>query len=389
MPEWAADIGWRGYSLAERDRRWAAVRRGAAEAGFDCVFVPLGNALDSRYLTQMASASVVFPTDGRPALAVTDRGGGNAWIAESKAANRKWAQPMADILREAGMERARIGVAGLNAGRYSHVRAMDGVVNHSSYEHVTRSLPNATFEDATDLVGYARYVKGDEEIQCLRRGAAIAEAGVARMVEVSRPGVDAAVMYAAVMERMLSLGSEYYALAFYVDPIDVPRTVRHTNPPVGRRLQANDLISNEVSAVWGGQVAQEDQPVLLGRVPAEWEPAIELQREVFEAGLSAMKPGTSFGELIDLTNGFARDGMRTEILMHGRGMGDDGPLLTPRSKGEEIRSLLLEEGNAWVWKPTVTSEDGRIAFTWGGDVVVGKSGGERLFERAHGIVSVG
>ena len=96
-----------------------------------------------------------------------------------------------------------------------------------------------------------------------------------------------------------------------------------------------------------------------------------------------------FGELIDLTNGFTRDGMTTEILMHGRGMGDDGPLLTPRSKGDEIRSLLLEKGNTWVWKPTVTSQDGRIAFTWGGDVVVGQRGGEVLFERPHGIVSVG
>lgn len=36
-----ADIAWRGYSLAERDWRWQAVRANAAKAEFDCIFVPL------------------------------------------------------------------------------------------------------------------------------------------------------------------------------------------------------------------------------------------------------------------------------------------------------------------------------------------------------------
>ena len=38
-----ADSEWRGYSTAERDRRWAAVRENAADTGLDCIFVPLGN----------------------------------------------------------------------------------------------------------------------------------------------------------------------------------------------------------------------------------------------------------------------------------------------------------------------------------------------------------
>jgi hypothetical protein len=48
----------------------------------------------------------------------------------------------------------------------------------------------------------------------------------------------------------------------------------------------------------------------------------------------------------------------------------------------------MEAGNTWVWKPTVSSEDGRVAFTWGGDVVVTEKGGEPLFTRAYGMVSV-
>lgn len=162
-----------------------------------------------------------------------------------------------------------------------------------------------------------------------------------------------------------------------------------TDPPLGRRLQAGSYIANEVSAVWAGQVAQEDQPILLGPIPTELQAVVELQREVFEAGLEAMKPGTRFGEFIDFINGYGESrGMKTLTLMHGRGYGDDGPLLTPRALGENVRELRIERGNAWVWKPYGMSADGRISFVWGGDVVVTDRGGERLFKRPQGCVSI-
>ena len=296
---------------------------------------------------------------------------------------------MAQALLDAGMERGRIGVVGLKGGKVSHVRSPDGAVVHSAYAEVVRRLPNATFEDATDVVGMARYVKSDEEIANLRRATEIAEAGVDEMIEVARPGVDEAVLYARVTGRMLEMGSEWHPLAIYTDPIDAAEPKRFTNPPLGRRLQADALITNEVSAVWGTQMAQEDQPILLGKIPDAWRPVIDLQREVFEAGLAFMTPGRTFEEMIDFVNGFGeKRGMKTLILMHGRGMGDDGPLLTPRARGENIRDVRIEKGNAWVWKPYAMSADERIQFVWGGDVVVGNDGGEVLFKRPHGMVSI-
>ena len=378
---------WNGYSLPERDRRWNAVRAAGQVAGFDCIFVPIGDGLDARYLTQLRNSAVVLPTDGRTPIVVADRGASNAWVPEPRHTVRVWGPPMADALKEAGMERARIGVVGLHGGRLSHVRLPDGAVNHTAFAHVREALPDATFEDATDVVGFVRAVKSAEEITCLRHAARIAEAGVEKLVELARPGADAAVVYAAVTERMLALGSEYYPLAITFDPIGERQSARYTNPPLGRRFQANDLITNEVSAIWGTQMAQEDQPILLGPIPDAWQPAIALQREVFEAGLAAMQPGTTFGEYADRLRRYQRDGLHTIVLMHGRGVGDDGPLFTPRASGENVRDLPIQAGNAFVWKPTVASADGRIELTWGGDVVVTERGGEPLFTRPHGLVS--
>ncbi len=398
-----ADTTWRGYSLTERDRRWKAVRDNAARVGLDCILVPLcaerrdlhpssanarGNRADSRYLTQMEDAVVVLPTDGKPPIVINDRGVGNEWIQQARPANREWARTTAEALLDAGMERGRIGVSGMKGGKVTHVRAYSGVVVHSTYTEVVQALPNATFEDATDVVGFARYVKSEEEIECLRRATAIAEEGIEEMIRVARPGVDEAVLYARVTARLMELGSENYHWALLTQAPG-GKEFRSTEPPIGRRLQPGTLITNEVTGIWGGMVAQEDQPVLLGPIPKAWKPVIELQREVFEAGLQFMKPGMSFSELIDFINEFGRKrGMKTLILMHGRGMGNDGPLLTPRARGEKIRDVRIEKGSAFVWKPYAMSADEKIEFVWGGDVVVTDKGGEKLMERPHRMVSI-
>src|SRR5437870_10198731 len=107
---------WAGYSLAERDRRWRALRERAEQAGLDCLFVPLGDGTDARYFTQLAHAAVVLPTDGRPPMVVTDYPQRNEWVPEPRYTTGQWGPAMAEALLEAGMERANIGVAGFKAG---------------------------------------------------------------------------------------------------------------------------------------------------------------------------------------------------------------------------------------------------------------------------------
>jgi Xaa-Pro dipeptidase len=407
-PPSPADDPWTGFSVAERDRRWASVRANAARAGFDCTFVPLcvdgrnlhlsleqarGTRSDIRYLTQMENGAIAIPTDGRSPAIITPRGETSSWVTDPRRAGSgsfpAWGQTMAEALLDLGMERARIGVSGLKGGKVTHGRALDGVVNHTAYAEVKRRLPNATFEDATDVVGFARYMKGDEEIAALRRGAMIAQAGIEELARVARPGMIAAELYARVMRRMLELGSEYYPLAWRISTIEGP-TPRFEEPPYWLQLEEMDVIAPEVDAVWGGLIAQEMQAFLLGRVPERLKPVIELQRDLFYAGLEYMRPGVMFGDLIDFVNGFgAKRGMRTVILMHGRGYGNDGPLLTPGDvSADHFRDVPIQKANVWVWKPTAYSADGKLHFSFGGVTVVDENGGHLVTGRTPGMIEV-
>ncbi len=395
----------RGFSLAERDRRWAAVRANAAAAGFDCIFVPLcldpinlnlspeqarGTRSDCRYLTGLDNAAVVLPTDGRAPIVVADRDNSNAWVSEVRAANRRsWAPLMVEALRDAGMERARIGVSGLRNGTVSHVRTTSGVVNHRAFAEVRRALPNAIFEDGTDAVGFARYRKGPEEIAALRNAARIAAAGLDELTAVARPGVAVTEVYGRVVGRMLELGSEYYPLALDIGPLDGEQH-RHEDPPIGMTLAAGDLIINETDAVYLGLIAQEDQPIVLGPVPEAWKPVIELQAELYHMGLELMKPGASFAEI---TRGVAaraeRAGMQGWSMLHSRGYGNDGPLInTQDGRQDRTTGVQVEPNTVWMLKPSAVSADGRIKFRWGGCVLVTEKGAEPLVSRIPGLVAI-
>jgi len=380
---------WAGYSLAERDRRWRAVRENAGNAGFDCVLVPLGNGVDARYMTQLRCSAMVLPADGRAPIIIADRRSSNTWVPEPWQTGREWAEPMGEALLDLGMERARIGVVGLKGGSVTHCSSIDGVVNHTALAQVMSKLPNATFADATDIVGLVRYVKSDEETVFLRRSAVVAAAGLDALINRARPGVDAGVLYADVTTRLLELRSEYYPLVLTLDPIGTLKPKRYTNPPIGKRLESNALITNEVNAILGAELTQVCQAILLGKTPDEWKPVIELQKEVYEAGLKLIKPGTTLGALQDFVKSFGpKRKMKTVIQMHGCGYGDDGPLLTAKSRGDALRDLGIEKGNAFIWKPVAMTADERIQFAWGGPVLVADTGAEALFTRPHGMVSI-
>jgi Xaa-Pro aminopeptidase len=380
---------WNGYSLAERDRRWRAVRDRAAEAGFDCILIPLGNGIDGRYMTQLRCSAMVLPSDGRAPIVIADRRSSNAWVEEPWQTGREWAEPMGEALLDLGMARGRIGVAGLRGGQFTHCSAIDGVVNHTALERVISKVPNATFEDATDIVGSVRYRKSDEEIAFIRQSAEVARAGLDELWKLARPGDDAAVLYAAVQARLLELRSEYFPLTLTLDPISTAQPKSYRKPPVGRRLKSTTLITNEVAAIRGAQLTQVCQPILLGKTPDPWMPVIEAQQEMFEAGLAMIKPGATFRALRDCVGAIGtKRGVKAIMQLHGCGYGDDGPLFSQRILNQPMWDLCMEEGCAFVWKPAASSADEKIQFVAGGPVLVTKRGADALFKPNYDITLV-
>src|ERR1700722_5094729 len=152
-PEWSNAV----FSIAERDRRWANVRRLMREAGIDAIVAPSctnghgrGSA-DHRYLTQLGDNSeeltVAFPLDGA-VTAWHSRGGiwpSSNWFDDIRSTPRGTSGvALADWLRKrGGYASARIGIAGLRSTQLAHVRAREGEVNYTSVEVLKEAFPRA------------------------------------------------------------------------------------------------------------------------------------------------------------------------------------------------------------------------------------------------------
>ncbi|HWH78486.1 MAG TPA: M24 family metallopeptidase [Candidatus Binatus sp.] len=380
---------WNGYSLAERDRRWNAVRANAAKAGLDCIMIPLGNGTDARYMTQLRCSAMVLPSDGRAPIVIADRKSNNEWVPEPWQTGREWAEPMGEALLDLGMDKARVGVVGLKGGSVTHCNSIDGVVNHTAFAHVMGKVPNAIFTDATEIVGAVRFVKSAEELEFVHRSAQVASAGLDELIRLARPGVDAGVFYSALLAKMLELRSEYFPLTLTIDHVDSVKPKRYSNPPIGRRLEADALITSEIHAIMGAQLTQICQPILLGKIADAWNMLIAVQREVYEAGLQMIKPGVSYGALEDFVTGFgAKRGVKTILQLHGCGYGDDGPLFMEKLRNPRARELTMQKNNALVWKPMAQSADGTRRFACGGPLIVTENGCESLFDREPGLLSI-
>jgi Xaa-Pro aminopeptidase len=405
-----------GFSLEERDRRWRVVRRNMRLNDLDCLVVPRavggvnlclsleqvrGAWSDARYLTMLEDVAVVFFADAREPKVISSTMKSNAWVGETLTTAEVGSAPtwplLIDVIKQEGLQGARIGVPGLARGIYTHTRAFDGVLSHTSFARLRRAFPDAAFVDATDVLGLCRSQKGPEEIAAIETGALIAERAIETIQARGHVGMDEARLYSIVMERFLELGSEYYSLGFRTGPIGV-RYQRVVEPRRGQVVGPNTYFQMEFDALVGGLISQEAQPMVFGKAPPLWDRMIGLHEIIWNEGLDLIKPGAFLGDVIDYCRGFAkRYGLNSsDILMHGRGYGNDGPLITPSDPPTpKMRAMQFEPGNVFVWKPTVgMDEPGRRGndaanrFSWGGNVLVTEQGTVRLFRRQHGLLSV-
>ena len=107
-----------------------------------------------------------------------------------------------------------------------------------------------------------------------------------------------------------------------------------------------------------------------------------------------LQPGITVKELAELTQKSAAQaapksgpaaGARTELTMHGRGAGDDGPIITSHARSPHQLAVALRENMVFTLKPSAISEDGNYICTWGDTVVVTAHGGRRLGDRVHDL----
>jgi Xaa-Pro aminopeptidase len=381
------------FSIAERDRRWGAVRAIMARPqwNLDAIITAVsdlpGNT--SRYLTQIGmrpgggdGAEVIFPRDPAKTVSVQVSGArfrdfwkthAGGWMVDGKLTVSADGGPeaLAKGLAALGFNQAgtRIGVAKVAGSRFD----VDGLVSAVYLGKLKAALPGVAFvpidkwgTDAGPIEESAR-IKGAEEQDAIRRATAASEHGIAAMVAAIRAGAKTqGELWFATYTAMLARTGE--------DPtrcsIGFDGTGNVTiGEPVGDPLRVGQIINEEIDATVQGYRAQVNHAVFVGSPSTAgyeyYRAGFEIAATLINEALASIVPGkTTIGDFVKryvtrLDELGAED--TSGVMFHSSGIGNlSRPRVGPSSATEEFE-IVLQPGMTFDYKPAFRLKRSKMA----------------------------
>jgi len=386
------------FSFEERDRRWSRLRKEMKKADLDAL-IGLPNqghwdqfGADTRYITQIGGTQTevgcVLPLEAdvtaivRGANEIEWWGLAQDWVKDIRPSRRSYGEPVIERLKE--VRAARVGVIGLSG----LVRAPEGVVPWGTFEKIRTALPNIKFENATDLAQEVRSIKSAEEIAFIEKAADFIGKAIDVLIAHARVGVRENELIAEMLREIVRQGGEPITMMLFgTGGPEVPWAQRVFTT---RQLHAGDLINTEVEGKYAGYIAQALQPISLGPRPKELEKIFDATKIIFDKMVRFLKPGVSFGEVVKFYQeevqaaGYEPDG----ALMHGRGLGEDAPMLWGARRDFPEKDAKLKEGHVFILKPAAKRGFMRDSIRAGDTVAIEAQGARRLGTRELQFVAV-
>ena len=215
-------------TLAERDERYRRLRAAMASNGLDALLVAgkghwwTGRGY-LRYLTDFHlwghDGLLLVPLQGEPSLTLTSP------AVAAKIAKRGWIEDadgdvflvsrVATAIRDRGLARARIAVAGMRA-----------VIGAGVLAELREALPGVEFVDGDELIDRVRMIRSQLEIQQIRELWDLAKASMERFVEIVSPGKSGLALAAECSRIALEGGARDILVFIGEDPgrVTIPDT---------------------------------------------------------------------------------------------------------------------------------------------------------------------
>lgn len=312
-------------SLAERDRRWASVRRAMKDRGLDAIVLwgwPMMwdfYTANARYLCPIGGNAefniLIFPAAGEPTAIVQMptfvegwRSAQN-WVDDVRPRKKTWADSVATRLKELKLDRSRIGMDGLAAPLDP-----DGWLPHDVFKQLGELMPGASFVGLDDMLEKIRAVKSPEELSLLRQAARLGDLMLETCGATARPGVKDCEVFANMMQTMIANGGEEPTLFLWAcDPLPYPHPFRL---PTMRPMQRGDVIICEMHPKLGGYFTHVERTFSLGAPHQK-------QLDIYEGCLAAYRRGLEgFGAGRPIS--VAMEAVKDEIDARGLGICEAG-----------------------------------------------------------------
>lgn len=238
------------------------------------------------------------------------------------------------------------------------------------YNLITGQLTAATFTDASDLVDNIKAIKSDEEIDLIKKAAAIQDTAMETAFRAIKPGMKDFEIMSLTQHTVQNLGSEEQLIMAGSSPMGThcPMLKRHF---MNRTIEKGDqfTLMIEVNGP-GGMYAELGRTCVLGKASEELLEGCEMAKEAQQVTLNLLKPGADPKDLLAANNEFLKSrGLPEEKRLYAHGQGydlverpairDDEPMKLAANMNITIHPIAATKGAfAWVCDNYLITEDG-------------------------------
>lgn len=272
----------------------------------------------------------------------------------------------------------RLRDLGLGNGVLGYV----GNVPVQSYLTWQRELAGWKFKDVTGAFRKLRLRKSAEEIDWLRRGAALTDDALENLINAVRPGMREYELGAIVETTALNAGGLphlcYLSSGLQAgDSACVPRQNLSN-----RVLQRGDVINTEISVSYWGYSGQMHRPIFLQAQPSDlyrrlWETALE----AYARCVAVLRSGATSEDVLDAADVIDERGFTiNDGFLHGFGIGLLAPSIGTRQakRGVPKPPFTFETDMCVVVQPNVVTRDEHAGVQLGNLFRITRDGAECL-----------
>ena len=237
-----------------------------------------------------------------------------------------------------------------------------------------------------------RTIKSEEELDWLRIGAALSDAGLAALLAGTQPGLTERELGAIVESGYIKHGGttmiHYIGVTSMAKPhIYVPP--QHHSP---RKVKRGDVVFCELSAYWWDYAGQVLRTFTVGTGPTPlYRDLYATAEAAFDSVTGVVRHGTTMQEILDATGVIEQNGFTVcDDLMHSFGGGYSQPIIGTKSRmAGPLPDMKMEENMTVVVQPNVITRDHKAGVQVGELIRVTRTGFERLHRAKRGLFRVG
>ena len=233
-----------------------------------------------------------------------------------------------------------------------------------------------------------RLIKSPEELQWLRKGAALSDAGFRALLDGTRPGLTELDLANTVERAYVGQGGTTLIHYIGVTSMDDPHICVPPQYASSRRVAKGDVVFCELSAYWWDYPGQVLRTFTVGADPTPlYRDLHDTAEAAFDSVTSVIRAGTTMQEIVDAAGIIEERGFTVyDDLMHGFGGGYFPPILGTRSRpAGPLPEMTLEENMTVVVQPNVITPDQKAGVQVGELIRVTRNGFESLHTAPRGF----